>query len=113
MVRLVIDHTKLARRYPVDRVVRVNHHPSVGQRFHRGAVEFGRMADLECDAVGHARHALRQEVEVVDGEVALIGRRRVVAVGDVEDVLLHVLADDKPRSAAQSEALPLSDGMKP
>ena len=48
-----------------------------------------------------------------DGEVLLIGCLWVVAVGDIDDVLLDVFLDDKPRAATQSHAFSLSDGVEP
>ena len=48
-----------------------------------------------------------------DGEVLLVGRRRVVAMRDIDDVLQDVFLDDEPRTATQSHAFALADGVEP
>ena len=52
-------------------------------------------------------------VEVVDDEFPSVGRLRVVAVADVEDVLRHVFLHHKPRAAAEAQTLALPDGVEP
>ena len=52
-------------------------------------------------------------MEVVHFERLLVGRRRVVAVADVKDILCHILLHDKPRTAAEAQALALPDGVEP
>ena len=52
-------------------------------------------------------------MEIVDGEVLLISRLGIIAMGNVEDVVSDVLFDHKPRSATKPHTLSLTDGMKP
>ena len=52
-------------------------------------------------------------VEVSDGEVLLVGRFWVVAVRNVDNVLLNVFLDHKPRTATKSHAFALSNGVEP
>ena len=52
-------------------------------------------------------------VEAVDGEILLVGRLRVIAVGDIDDIAVDVLLDDKPRSATKAHTLALANGVEP
>ena len=54
-----------------------------------------------------------EPVNVVDGEIRLISRFRVVTVGDVEDVVGDVFFDDEPGTAGEAHAFALTDGMEP
>ena len=70
-----------------------------------------RVTDLEGDLTGG--QARCEEMEIADGEVLFIRRLGVVAMRDIEDVLRHILLDDKPGAAAKAHALALTDGMEP
>ena len=69
------------------------------------------MAYLERHTVH--RNFTSQEVEVVYGKVLFVSRLRVVAMTHVENVVLYVLLDYKPRSATESQALALAYSVKP
>ena len=59
------------------------------------------------------RHLAGEEMEILKREILLVRRLRVVAVTHVENVLLHILLDYEPRSAAEAQPLALADGMEP
>ena len=52
-------------------------------------------------------------MEVANGEVLLVGCLWVVAMRDVDNVVLNVFLDNKPRTSAQPHALSLSVGVEP
>ena len=66
---------------------------------------------LESDTLGKLGNS--EEMEVVDGEVLLIGCLRVVAMGDIENVALYIFLDNKPWTATETQSLALTDGVKP
>ena len=55
----------------------------------------------------------RNEMEIIHGDVVFIDFFGVVAVRDEQDVALEVLLNNEPRSAAESQAFALSDGIEP
>ena len=52
-------------------------------------------------------------MEVRQAEVVSVLQLRVPAVCHEDDVLLHVLLHDEPRTAAQAQAFPLTNGVEP
>ena len=117
MVPCVVDHAELAGGDAVDGLCGVDDVGSwlVGQGFECGGVEVGGVANLDSyptlgpfpitregsfDA-SRRQHAV-EAVEVADEEVLLVGRRGVVAVGDVEDVLLHIFLHHKHGTATDA-----------
>ena len=52
-------------------------------------------------------------MEIVQRELLLVGSLRVIAMAHIEDILLYVFLDDKPRTAAEAQSLTLSNGMIP
>ena len=52
-------------------------------------------------------------VEVAYGEFLLVGRLRVVAVGNIDNILFYVFLHHKPWSASEAHALALTDGVEP
>ena len=111
VVMFVIHHAELSRCHSMNGIVRVNHQSAVVQSFDGGRMIIGRMAYLERHTV-HRNFAC-QEVEVVYGEIFFVCSLRVVAVTYVENVVLYVLLDYKPRSATESQALALAYSVKP
>ena len=95
----------------MDRGIGVNHITAVALLLQAGGQVLRRVANLQRDTLW--RQLTVDAVEVVDGEVLLVGRLRVVAVTDVEHVLSHVLLHYKPRAAAEAHTLALADGVKP
>ena len=110
MVVGIVDNTELAGGHTVNGLCGM-HHVAVCRWFQGGRDEFRGVANLQCDV--RWRLLPVDAVERLDGEVLLVGRRRVVAVRDIDDVLSDVFLHDKPRTATQSHALALSDGVKP
>ena len=105
MIR-IIDHTKLPWGDTMDGGVRMDD-KGVGSGLLQGAGEIlGGMADLEGDretgiqGIRETCTPLRglggEPVHVMDGEIRLIGRRRIIAMRDIKDVIGDILFDDKP-----------------
>lgn len=69
------------------------------------------MANLQRDVL--RRHLAVETMEISDKKVLSIGRLWVIAVGDVDYVILDILSDDKPRTTTKSHALALTDSMEP
>ena len=57
----------------------------------------GGVTYLESDTLGKLGNS--EEMEVVDGEVLLIGCLRVVAMGDIENVAHYIFLDNKSWTA--------------
>lgn len=76
-------------------------------------VVFGCMAYFERHAVGQGSDAFCQEVEIVNAEVILVSSVGVIAMRDVEDVIVHVFLYHKPWAASESESLALPDCVEP
>ena len=72
---------------------------------------FGGVTYLEGDTLGKLGKS--EEMEVVDRKILLIGCLRVVAMGDIENVVLYILLDNKPGTATKTKSLALPDGVKP
>ena len=69
------------------------------------------MSDLECHLT--KGQTLCEEMEVMHRKVLLIGCRRVVAMRNVKNIPSDVLLHDEPRTASETHALALSDGVEP
>ena len=52
-------------------------------------------------------------MEIMQRELLFIGCLRVIAMTHIEDILLYVFLDDKPRTAAEAQSLTLTNGMIP
>lgn len=89
----------------------MNHPSAILQLLDGGWMILRCMAYLESDLLH--RYLTSEEMEIMQGEVLLVGCLRVIAVTHVEDIVLHVLLDNKPRTTAKAQALALSDGMEP
>ena len=78
--------------------------------------ELRRVADLEGDLLLAGELApgiVGDEIEAVHVDHLAVLRRRVVAVGHIDDVAANVLLDHEPGASAQSQAFALADGVKP
>ena len=71
------------------------------------------VADLEGNLLRQFRDAFCKEMEVVQREVALVGRLGIVAMAYIKDVLVYVFPYDEPGTASEPEPLALSDGVEP
>ena len=108
---LIVYYAELAGSHSVNGLLGMNHPFAILQLFYRGRMVFWGMANLEGYLLH--RHLMGEEMEIVEGEILLVCRLGVVAMAHVEDVVLHVLLDDKPWTAAKAQALALTDGVKP
>lgn len=112
MVQLVIDHAKLARSHAVYGFTGVHHVSAVTPVLQPTSVKLGRVAYLE----GHllrGESVARQEMEVRQGEIALVSRGGVITMADVKDVALHVFLHHEPRATAHAKPLALAYSVKP
>ena len=113
---LVVHHAELARRHALDKLVGVNNEAAFRGAFQGGRMVFGGVADLEAYAsrcAWSAPRVEREEMEVVDGEVLLVCCARFEALAHVQHVGSHILLHYVPRSAAESQSVSLSNGVKP
>ena len=111
VVAIVVYDAELAGGNAVDGGCGMYHIAAVAHSFQGGGKEFGGVANLQRDVFGWQLAV--DAMEAHNGEVLLVGRRRVVAMRDIDDVLLDVFLDDEPRTATQSHAFALADGVKP
>ena len=111
MVTGVVDNAELARGNTMDGRLGMDCIATVAEGLETGGKVLGGVAYLQRDVLGR-QHAV-DAVEVMDGEVLLVGGSGVVAVTDVEDILRYVLLDDEPRTATEPHALALADGVEP
>lgn len=111
MALTIVDDAELAGGYAVNGGVGVHHVGALAGRLYAGGQELGGVANLQRDVCGGQLPV--DAVEVADGEVLLVGCLRVVAVRDIDDVLVDVLLDDKPGTSTKAHALALSDGVEP
>ena len=52
-------------------------------------------------------------MEVVNLEIGLIRRRRIIPMAHIEDVFFNIISHYKPRSSSHSKPLTLANGVKP
>ena len=52
-------------------------------------------------------------MKIVHTEFIAVLQCRITSAGHVNHILLHILADNKPRSSTQPQSFTLADGMKP
>ena len=97
MMGLVIDYTELTGSYAVDLLLAMDDIGIISCGLHRCLMPFGSVTYLEGDTLGKVGNG--EEMEVVDGKILLIGSLRVVAMGDIENVTLYILLDNKPWTA--------------
>ena len=100
MMGLVIDYTELTGGYAMDFLLAMDDIGIISCGLHRSLMPFGSVAYLEGDALGKAGDG--EVMEVVDGKILLIGCLRVVAMGDIENVVLYILLDNKPWTATEA-----------
>lgn len=79
--------------------------------FHFGGIILWRMTNLKRNI--STLYWDSEPVEVVDGEVGLVGGGGVVAMGDVEDVVGDVFFDDEPGTSGETHAFALTNGVEP
>ena len=59
------------------------------------------------------RHLAGEEMEILKGEILLVSRLRVVTMTHIQNVVLHILLNHEPRTAAEAQTLALADGVEP
>ena len=111
MMVLVVNDTELAGGYAMYFLLAMDNIRTVGNLLHRCLMPFGSVTYLEGDTLGKVGNG--EEMEVVDGKILLIGCLRVVAMGDIENVALYILLDNKPWTATKTKSLALTDGVEP
>ena len=110
----VVDHTELTRCDSLDQV-RTLHLITGSCRSDHPRQELVRMADLEADFLfpGFRPGIFRNEMKVRQPELPPVLMHRVISPRYEQQVLLRVLVHHEPWPSAQSQSLPLSDGVKP
>ena len=108
---LVVNDTELAGGYAMDFLLAMDDIGTVGNLLDCCLMPFGGVAYLEGDTLGKIGKS--EKMEVVDRKILLIGCLRVVAMGDIENVVLYILLDNKPWTATKTKSLALTDGVKP
>ena len=111
MVLSVVDDAELAWCHSMDGGVCMHYISAFALRLQTGRKELGGMTNLQRYLFWG--HLPVDAVETMDREVLLVSCLWVVAVGDIDDVLLNVFLHDKPGTAAKAHSLALADGMKP
>ena len=112
----VIDYGKLARCDALHVLLALDDPLAFAGTGELAAHDVRSVAVLEHDvngAVDTLPRVARDEVHLVKVERATVLLGRAVAVRDVDDVVIDVLAHDIPRAAAQAQALALPDGVEP
>ena len=97
---LVVNDTELTGSYAMYFLLAMDDIGIISCGLHLSLVPLGSVAYLEGDALGKAWDG--EVMEVVDGERLLIGCLRVVAMGDIENVALYILLDNKPWTATET-----------
>lgn len=112
----VIDDGKLARGDALHILLALDDPLAVAGAGELAAHDVRRVTVLEHDvngAVNTLPRVARDEVHLVEVERATILLGRAVAVRDVDDVVIDVLAHHIPRTAAQAQAFALPDCVEP
>ena len=52
-------------------------------------------------------------MEIMERKILLVGRLRIITMTHIQDIVLYILLNHKPGTAAKAQALALADGMKP
>ena len=113
MVLVVVDDAELTRRHAMYLLSRIDHITAIPTLSDGGVMVVGSMAYLERHVGFIFVETGCEEMKIMYLEFLLVRSLRVVTVTDVQDILFHILLDDKPGTAAQPEALALADGVEP
>ena len=113
MMLRIVDDAELTGCHTMNLVFTVDRISVVTVIDDRCFVRVGCMTNLESDMLGKRRDTFCEEVEAVNDKVALVSRLRIIAMTDVENIILSVFLHDEPRAAPESETFALSDGMEP
>ena len=111
MMILIINNTKLAWSYSVNRGLGMDDVSIRGDLFHFGGIILWGMTNFKRNI--STLYWDSEPVEVVDGEVGLVGGGGVVAMGDVEDVVGDIFFDDEPGASGEAHAFALTNGVEP
>ena len=112
---LIINHAELAWSHALYELLCMDNERAVARAFQCGAMIFGRVANLEAHVnLGFALPWVEsEEMEIVNGEMLLVGCARLKAFAHIKDVALHVLLHRIPGPAAEAKAVALADGVEP
>ena len=111
VVFCVVNDAELARGDSMDLGLGMNHERSGSGPFQSSWMILRGMTDLKGHFSG--LQSLREEMEVMNREVLLIGCFWVIPMRHIEDIVLHILFDDEPRSSTKAHPLSLPNGMEP
>ena len=107
----IIDHTELSWCHTVYLLLCMHDEAALARRFQDAWQITWGMTYLER----YLRHVHwhRKPMEIINSKILFVGRFWVIAVRDIENVLLNVFLHDKPGATAEAHALALTDGMEP
>ena len=111
MMMLIVYHTELTGSHSVDGFFGMHHETSISLSLDDGRMILWGMTYLERDAM-HI-HLASKEVKIVQRKIFLIGCLRIVTMAHIQDVVLHIFLDHKPRTATKAKSLALTDGVIP
>ncbi|CUQ60080.1 Uncharacterised protein [Segatella copri] len=78
----------------------MNHPAAVFQLFYRSRMILRRMTNLESYLLH--RNLARKEMEIVERKILLVGRLRIITMTHIQDVVLYILLNHKPGTAAKA-----------
>lgn len=107
----IINYAELAWSYTMNCLFRMNHPSAIIEFFDSSRMILRCMSNLEGYLLH--RHFPGKEMEVLQWEILLISRLRVITMTYIQNIVLHILLDDEPRTATKAQSLALTDGMEP
>ena len=116
MATCVINDGKLAWSNALNVLLAIDDPLAVTNAGKLASHDMGRVAVLKHDinrSFNTFPRITRDEVHLIKPERAAILLVGTIAVGDVDDVLIHILAYYIPWSTTQSQALALTNGVEP
>ena len=111
MMLFVVYHAELTRRNALYQFGGMYGISPITSLFQACGMIFRRVTDLESHLFGI--YFICQHMEVMNIEILFIGGERFITFAYIEDVLSHIFLHGIPRTAAKTETVTLSDGVKP
>ena len=109
----VIYNAELPGCHAMDGAFGMNGETAI-ERFYSCRQVIGGMANLKSYLFGQGRSCLgSEEMEVTDSKILPVGCLWIVALGDIEDIMLYIFLHSKPWSNAETQAMTLADGVEP
>ena len=113
MVLGIVDDAELAWCDAMNLVIAVNDKRAIGKGLYGGRMAVWGMPNLEGYMLWQSSYALGKKVESVNSKVAAIGCGGVIAMTDVENILLRIFLHHEPGTSPETETLTLPNSMEP